>query len=99
MILIVIGALGTIPLRLVKTLKIRRQLETIKTSALLKSARIMRKSRTLAVTRTPVRNYQRTPVRKNSQKSQIIIRMMIIIIATQIMSSVGWGCKIHRLHL
>ena len=56
---IVIGALSTKGLiQGLEDLKIRGQQETIQTTALLRSARILRKSRRLAVTQTPVRNYR-----------------------------------------
>ena len=65
-ILIVIGALGTVTKLLVQGLKgleIRVRVETIQTTALLRSARILRSPgdlKSLAVTQTPVKDHQLT---------------------------------------
>ena len=61
---IVIGALGTLTKGLIKgleDLEIREQVETIQTTTLLRSARILRRDlRRLVVTQTPVKDHQLT---------------------------------------
>ena len=61
---VVIGAVGTITEGMIKgpeELEIRRHVETIQTTSLLRSARILRRvqesSKKLSVTQTPVKNY------------------------------------------
>ena len=82
---IVIGVLGTVTKGLVQGLEdlgISRRVKTIQTTALLRSARILRSVlenlRGLAVTQTPMINYQLTSVWK-TQKGIIIIIIIIII--------------------
>ena len=70
MIPIVIGALGTVAEGLetrLDKLEIRERIETLQTTELLRSAKIVRilETRRLAVT---VRDYQLTPVRKTNKE-------------------------------
>ena len=68
--MVVVGAIGNIPKGLVKgqeDLEIRGQVETIQTTALLRSARILKSLwdlRRLSVTQTSEKNYQQTLVWK-----------------------------------
>ena len=84
---IVIGALGTVTKGLVhglEGLEIRGQVETIQTSVLFRSARILRRVLEdlgrLVVTETLLRNHQLTLEWKTLKREQIIIIMIIIII-------------------
>ena len=73
---IVSGALGTISEGLLKgmeDLKIRRQEETIQTTALSRSVRIAGDLRKLAVTPTPGKNHITNAGVKNYQRSKMII--------------------------
>ena len=69
---IVTGALGTIPKEVVKELEdfdIRVRVDTIQTTEILRSARIVRKVlRRLAVTQTPVKDHQLRLVRKTHKE-------------------------------
>ena len=94
LILILIGAFGTVIKGLIKglgELEIRTQVETIQMTALLRSARILRKVlETCGHTNSS---------EKLSADAGVKNSLIIIVIVYLNTSHVGQGCRIHRLHL